>query len=293
MAVFEGLGVFVGAAAIGLLHGAEPGHGWPIAATYALNKRRPWASGLLASTLLGLGHLVSSIAVVFVFFFAKSYFELTELGWIRYVAGVLLIALGIREYYRGGHSHGDPDDHVPADDHSHGHAPADHDGTTPSLDIATAGHSHSHDGDGHPHGEHSHSHGEHDHAHTDDTAGGWRSRLSSRLPSVGHSHDHDGGHFGDPETTDLAGLVTTAFVLGFVHEEEFEIIGLCLGSDLCLSLMLVYALAVIVGLVGLTMLLLAGYSRYEERVEEYAEYLPLLSATVLILLGFGFIFGVV
>lgn len=234
------LSLFAGAVALGIVHGAEPGHGWPIAATYALDRNRTWFHGFAASFLLGLGHLVSSIAVVVVFFLAKDYFGLTQLGWVRYVAGVLLIALGIREYYYGhSHSHdfgGDDDDGHSHDDHSH---------------------------DGHEH-EHGHGHDGHDHLSADDV-------------------DERG----------LWGIVTAAFVLGFAHEEEFEIIGLCLGSTYCLELMLVYAVAVLVALVALTLLLVAGFERYEGRVARLAEYFPTISAVVLILIGLGFLFGVV
>jgi hypothetical protein len=167
--------LFAGAVALGLVHGAEPGHGWPVAAAYALDRRRTWFHGFAASSLLGLGHLVSSVAVV------------------------LLIGLGIREY-------------------RHGHS---------------------------------------------------------------HSHDHDHGlSTDDVDEAGLWGIVTTAFVLGFAHEEEFEIIGLCLGSRYCLELMLVYALAVLVALVALTLLLVAGFERYGERVEGLAEHLPTVSAVV-------------
>ena len=156
--------LFAGAVALGLVHGAEPGHGWPVAAAYALDRRRTWFHGFAASSLLRLGHLVSSVAVV------------------------LLIGLGIREY-RHGHSH------------SHGHGDGEEE----------AGHSHDGDQD--------------------------------------HSHDHDHGlSTDDVDEAGLWGIVTTAFVLGFAHEEEFEIIGLCLGLRYCLELMLVYALAVLVAL---------------------------------------------
>jgi len=264
------LSLFAGAVALGVVHGAEPGHGWPIAATYALDRKRTWFHGFVASVLLGLGHLVSSIAVVVVFFLAKDYFGLTQLGWVRYVAGVLLIALGIREYYDGHtHSHdfgGDEED----DEHAHSHE---------------EGHSHDHDdGHSHEHGVahehtigHDHTHDDHDHSH-------------------GHGgHEHDHGHLSteDVDERGLWGIVSAAFVLGFAHEEEFEIIGLCLGSNYCLELMLVYAIAVLVALVALTLLLVAGYERYEDRVAGLAEYFPIISAVVLILIGFGFIVGVV
>ena len=249
------LPVFGGAVVLGVIHGAEPGHGWPIAATYALDREHKWRQGLLASLLLGLGHLVSSLAVVGVFFLAKSALDLERLnaplsvfgvpvgGPVGIVAGVLLVALGVREYRKGhahGHEHGHHDDHDHADDR--------------------AGHD-------------DHDHGDHDHGHNDD----------------GHGHRHFTRD--DLDRTGLTGLVWTAFVLGFVHEEEFEIIGLCLGSTVCLELMLVYALAVMVALCGLTLLLIAGYYRYEARVERFAEHFPTISAVVLVAMGLGFALG--
>jgi ABC-type nickel/cobalt efflux system permease component RcnA len=232
---FDGtLGLFAGAIALGVVHGAEPGHGWPIAATYALDRQRTWFHGFVASFLLGLGHLVSSIAVVVVFFIATDYFGLTQVGWVRYVAGVLLIALGIREYYYGhSHTHGFGGD---ADD--------DH-------------------GDGHSHDDH------------------------------GHGHSHDDPSTEDVDERGLWGIVSAAFVLGFAHEEEFEIIGLCLGSTYCLELMLAYAVAVLVALVALTLVLVAGFERYGDRVEGLAEHFPTVSAVVLVAIGLGFIFGVI
>jgi len=54
-----------------------------------------------------------------------------------------------------------------------------------------------------------------------------------------------------------------------------------------------YALTVIIGIVGLTMLLLiAGYQYSEETVEQYTPYLPAFSAAVLLFMGLGFITGI-
>ncbi|MFB6121034.1 MAG: hypothetical protein ABEJ68_07975 [Halobacteriaceae archaeon] len=240
----DAFGLLVGAVALGAVHGIEPGHGWPVAASYALDKRNEWAYGFAASLILGVGHLVSSIAMAAVFFYAKDYFELTQLnepltvledvhigGPVSVVAGVLLVALGVREY-RHGHSHG----------HDHGHTHDDHD--------------------------HGHTHDDHDHGHTHD------------------DHDHD-----EAADRGLLGIAWFAFLLGFAHEEEFEIIALCAGSAHCLELMSAYALTVILGIVGLTMLLIAGYRNYEARVERYTPYLPLFSAVVLVLMGLGFVTG--
>jgi Mg2+/citrate symporter len=55
--------------------------------------------------------------------------------------------------------------------------------------------------------------------------------------------------------------------------------------------MLIYAAAVVFGIVGLTMALLAGYRHFEDRVERITPYLPAFSAAVLIVMGAGFVLG--
>jgi uncharacterized membrane protein len=284
----EALGVLLGAVALGAVHGMEPGHGWPIAASYALDRTNKWASGLAASLIIGVGHLISSIAMVAVFFYAQAYFNLTAIndpltvlggltvgGPVDLVAGVLLIGLGIREYT---HSHSHGHDHSGDHDHSHGGSHSHRENHSHET-----GHSH---GEDHSH-ETGHSHGE-DHSH--ETG---HSHDGSHPHETGHSHD--GSHPQEDLTEDvdrgLLGLAWFAFVLGFAHEEEFEIIALCAGSDYCLELMGVYAITVIVGIVGLTLLLIAGYEHHEETVDRYTPYLPLVSSTVLIGMGLGFVTG--
>lgn len=257
--------LFLGSIGLGLVHGVEPGHGWPVAASYALNQSNKWLYGFAASFILGVGHLVSSIAMVAAFFWLKEYFNLAQhMDWMQYIAGALLIALGARVYFHGhshGHDEGDHDDHSHDDHHSHEEQ-------------------HHHD---HGHSEHGH----HEHDHEEST--GAIATLKSVVPFVG-GHSHPSAD--EASEQGLWGIASFAFLLGFAHEEEFQIIGLCLGADHCLALMLTYAIAVIVGIVGLTLLLVAGYERYEERVEQYTEYLPAFSAAVLILMGIGFIVGV-
>ncbi|WEL25594.1 hypothetical protein [Haloferax volcanii] len=286
MATNELLGLVAGAVLLGAVHGVEPGHGWPVAASYALDQANKWVYGFAASLILGVGHLVSSIAMVGVFFYAKAYFDLTQVnepitvlggvqigGPVSLVAGVLLIVLGIREYTHG-HSHG-----------THGHDDDDHGGHSHGDDHGEGhDHGHSHDDRGH---SHSHDHDGHTHDHDDS---GLFARLKRFVPFVGgHSHSH--GDLDDAADRGLLGIAWFAFVLGFAHEEEFEIIALCAGSNYCLELMSAYAVTVVVGIVGLTMLLIAGYEQYEDEVEKYTPYLPAFSAAVLVLMGLGFITG--
>jgi hypothetical protein len=281
----ELFGLLAGAIALGAVHGMEPGHGWPVAASYALDQSNKWVSGIAASTILGLGHLVSSIAMVAVFFYAKSYFSLTQVneplivgglqvgGPVSIVAGTLLVALGIREYVSG---------------HSHGVETADRSEDHPQDGDHTHDHGQDHTADGHEHDDHGHGHAHdgHDHAH----ATGVRARLTQVVPFVGgHSHDH--GSLSEAADRGLVSIAWAAFLLGFAHEEEFEIIALCAGSNYCLELMSAYALTVVVGIVGLTALLLAGYERHESTVERFTPYLPAFSAAVLIVMGLGFVGG--
>lgn len=294
----EAIGLLVGAVALGAIHGIEPGHGWPVAASYALDQTNKWLYGFAASFILGLGHLLSSIAMVVGFFYAKSYFNLTQVnepielasgvflgGPVSIVAGMLLILLGIREY-RHGHSHGDHR-HETAQNHDHEHSGDSHgDEASHESMLANVGR-HDH-GDGHDHGHHEYTHGD---GHSHDDRSGFPSRLKEYVPFAGgHSHSHSNLH--DATDRGLLGIAWFAFLLGFAHEEEFEIIALCAGSSHCLELMSAYALTVIIGIVGLTMLLIAGYEHYEGTVEQYTPYLPAFSATVLIVMGFGFIIGV-
>ncbi|QLC35662.1 hypothetical protein EFA46_015490 (plasmid) [Halarchaeum sp. CBA1220] len=272
----EAVSLLLGAVVLGAVHGVEPGHGWPVAAAYALDQTNKWLYGFASSLIIGVGHLISSLAMVAVFFYAKSYFSLTQIndpitpvsgiqigGPVSLVAGILLILLGIREY--AGHSH--------EDDHLHGEA-----GHTDET------HEHDHEV------EHSHG-GDHDHDHdgASTASSGIFTRVKNRLTSSGHSHDH--GELDQAAERGLFGIAWFAFVLGFAHEEEFEIIAMCAGSQYCLELMSVYSITVILGIVGLTMLLVAGYTHYEEKVNQYTPYLPIFSAVVLILMGLGFITG--
>lgn len=178
-----------------------------MAASYALDQTIKWVYGFAASFILGLGHLISSIAMVAVFFYAKGYFNLTQVnepipvdlcsttifigGPVSLVAGVLLIALGIREYVHG-HSHGT---------HGEGH-----------------GHDHGHD--------YSHGH-DHDPSHNHEDSGPL-ARVKGVIPFVGgHSHSHD--DVDQAAERGLFGITWFAFVLGVAHEEEFEIIALLPG----------------------------------------------------------------
>lgn len=352
-------GLVAGVVAIGLVHGLLPDHGWPIAATYALARRRRWLHGTVAALVIGVGHLVSSVALVAAYFWVAGFAAFAEGPWLRYVAGVVLVGLGVYEY-RHGHGHGrtatgrGPDHadgpttparcgrvhaHGPSADHQHGpgHAVCHGDGSDgghrhraresaingrrgrPGSTTAGRGRVHprapvppgqDRGGSGHGHGvagpEHSHERGDHPaHAHSGDDQGhsheahrhdhetgegdeAGLAALRRRLPGRGGHRHLDDEH----AQRGLYALGAAALLLGFAHEEPVQILAICVGTDRCLELMLVYSTAVIAAILAPTLLLVYGYRRHRDTVERYTPYFPVATAAVLVGMGLGFITGV-
>jgi len=84
--------VFIGVMVLGLLHGLEPGHGWPVVFLYSVRKKRPLLYGLVSSGLVAFFHFVSSIAVVIAYVFLSSFLDVST-RLLNYVAVVILIIL--------------------------------------------------------------------------------------------------------------------------------------------------------------------------------------------------------
>ena len=133
--------LLIGAIIIGLVHGLEPGHGWPIAVIYSTSRSRKTMSALASSTIISFAHFVSSIAVVVAYVIFSTLVELPS-NYLSLAAAVLLIILGIM-FLRE-----DVED-VEASQHGHLH---------PGL-FDEIEHEHQHE---HPDGEE----GNHSHMHT-------------------------------------------------------------------------------------------------------------------------------
>ena len=130
-------------AIIGLLHGIEPGHGWPVAVLYALNKKNPIFSAILSSLIIGLAHLVSSITVVIVYVLLQNWLDF-EAPWIKYIAGAVLIIIAIKMFFEKtvtideetdaiSHAQGIEHTHDHNASHSHGHKHRHYSGNPTSL----------------------------------------------------------------------------------------------------------------------------------------------------------------
>ncbi len=205
--------IYATAVSIGMLHGVEPGHGWPIAAVFALRRRNRWWYGIWAAVILAAAHLTSSFAVVAVYALADHFFELQEFRWMHLVAGGLLLIMAAHQW-RGA-------------------------------------------------GEHRHDHGD--------------PKTSKKQLAAGS----------------LLGLVGFAFALGFVHEEEFAIIALTAGKANLWLVMGIYASAVALSLILLTIAAIATFNRFEKQMSRYQSRLPRISAIFLGVMGLAYVFRLI
>ena len=97
--------IFVSAISIGMLHGVEPGHGWPVAAAFALARPRPWVYGILAALILAVAHLASSFAVVAVYALADELLAISHFRWMHVITGGLLLLMALHQWRSDGHIH--------------------------------------------------------------------------------------------------------------------------------------------------------------------------------------------
>jgi ABC-type nickel/cobalt efflux system permease component RcnA len=86
---------YIGVVMIGLLHGFEPGHGWPIAVLYSTKRRNMVLNATLSSFVIGIGHLTSSIAVVVAYVLLQTWLDF-EAPWLKYLAAALLLGLAFK-----------------------------------------------------------------------------------------------------------------------------------------------------------------------------------------------------
>lgn len=218
---------------IGLLHGIEPAHGWPVALFYAANKTRPGLHALVSSGIMAGAHFTSSILAV-VAYLVLSLFIPLSLPVLKYVASAFLIVLAVRFWWSG------------SGEAQHGHA---HD-VLQKLDH------------------------NHEHVHKGNQV---------------HAHQHR--H--EAKVMNLTGLAGFAFALGFAHEEEFALLALAVGGVDPLLLMLSYAVAVTVSLMGITLVSVRAYRRFRERMRVLERVAPKITAIILLALAAGFIVNLV
>ncbi|MGB9915468.1 MAG: nickel/cobalt transporter [Candidatus Bathyarchaeales archaeon] len=85
----------IGVVAIGLLHGLEPGHGWPIALLYSARTTKPAFYALVSSSIISFFHFISSITVIIIYVAASALINFTS-PILKYIAFVALVLLAVK-----------------------------------------------------------------------------------------------------------------------------------------------------------------------------------------------------
>ncbi len=88
----------------------------------------------------------------------------------------------------------------------------------------------------------------------------------------------------------LWGLATFAFILGFANEEEYALLALVAGGVNAWVLMLSYGIAVLLGLIVVTVGGVKIYKKLKPKLERYEKYVPKISAGILVVLAIVIVF---
>ncbi|MEM0367270.1 MAG: hypothetical protein QXW14_05710 [Candidatus Nitrosocaldus sp.] len=89
----------------------------------------------------------------------------------------------------------------------------------------------------------------------------------------------------------LGAIASFALMLGFAHEEEFVILALAVGGVDPLLLIVAYATAVAIALIGITVLAVKAYMYVQHKIIPYSRYIPKITASVLAVMAVGFALG--
>ena len=197
------LGPYIFVGITGLVHGLEPGHGWPLAVFLTRQRGRRAGYAGLSALILGLGHLVSSFAVVGAYLVANEFLDFSS-DIFGYVAAAVLVLIAVKM---------------------------------------------------------------------------WREQV----------HESDEPRH---KTLGLACLAWFALILGFAHEEEFVLLALAVGGLSPVALMTVYAVAVIISMVAITLVVYYSFRRFERRFARIEPHLPKVTALALFTLAGLILFDV-
>lgn len=85
----------IGIILIGLLHGLEPAHGWPIALLYSARTSKPTLYALITSGIISFFHFISSIAVLGLYLLISITIIFYNL-LIKYISFLALILLAFK-----------------------------------------------------------------------------------------------------------------------------------------------------------------------------------------------------
>lgn len=251
---------------LGAMHAVEPGHGKTIVAAYLIGSRGTVWNAVFLGGIVTITHTFSIIVLGLLTLFASQYVVPQKLfPWLGFISGVFIIVVGIwllSRHLRGlrghGHSHGPfghTHDHgVPQpQDHDHGHDDHDHGDE----------HDHGHEHDGHDDDAHDHHDHEDEPQEESERSVSWGSLLWLGI---------SGGIVPCPAALVI---LLTAVALNRI----------LFGLALIISFS--FGLAVVLITIGVMMVVARSAITRVTGEGRIVRVLPLISAAVIIVLGFG------
>ena len=238
----------------GGLHALTPGHGKAVVAAYLVGTRGRIIDAIFLGLIVTFTHTFSVITLGVVLLFAKDRFAQEDVVmWLSLISGLLIVGIGGWLLTKNMKQYYSGRLHSTTDDHPHTH---DHT------------HSHSHGGHNHSHGghSHSHSHGGRTHSHVPSKRTGFWALLSLGI---------SGGIV--PCVDALIGLL---FAIS-LNKLTWGVIILCAFS---------LGLAAVLVTIGILMVLAKPVIERFTGRGVWLQRLPIISATVVIVLGAVLVF---
>ncbi len=137
---------------------------------------------------------------------------------------------------------------------------------------------------------------------TDDIIEDQHEHLHENKKSIKHEHEHkhlDGNEHVHEHShaksvrNSLVGLASFALLIGFVHSEEFMLIGLFLEGYNPWLLTISYATAVTISLMAITLICTKFYQQFLPKFINIQDKIPKISAIILLIMALGFAFDFV
>jgi len=244
---------------LGAMHAVEPGHGKTIVAAYLIGSRGTVWNAVFLGGIVTITHTFSIIVLGLLTLFASQYVVPQKLfPWLGFISGLFIIGVGIwllSRYLRGARGHG----------HSHGSFGHTHDHGVPQSQDHDEGRDHDHD--------YVHE-GDHD--------------------QDAHDHDHEDEHEEEPQrSVSWVSLLSLGISGGLVPCPAALVILLTavalnrilFGLALIVSFSLGLALVLIT--IGILMVVAGSVINRFPGGGKLVQTLPLVSALLIIVLGFG------
>ncbi len=93
--------IFIFVISIGIVHGLEPAHGWPIALLYSSERTNYYKASFLSSSIIAIANVISNIIIIFIFILSSFFLQMEKYMMNIIALAILMIMaiLSIKNYF--------------------------------------------------------------------------------------------------------------------------------------------------------------------------------------------------